>query len=85
MQEFTTKAELIAFLKRIDLALRKDATWRECPECGGEDTEKIMSATSSLTGHEARSIPGPHDTGCCGQSPGQASCAGPGSCCGKAG
>jgi hypothetical protein len=29
-------------------------------------------------------VPGPGDTACCGSSPDRASCAGPGSCCGKA-
>jgi hypothetical protein len=42
-----------------------------------------MSATSSLTGKTGQPLPGPGDTGCCGQHPGHAGCAGPGSCCGK--
>lgn len=54
-----------------------------CPACGGTHTRKLMSATSSLTGKTAQSLPGPGDTGCCGQSPAQAACAGPGSCCGR--
>jgi putative FmdB family regulatory protein len=56
-----------------------------CPECGGHQTDKIMSATSSLTGQEGQMVPGRQDTACCGQSPAHASCAGPGSCCGKTG
>ena len=56
-----------------------------CPECGDGDTEKIMSPTSSLTGREGQPLPGRHDTACCGDSPNHAGCAGPGSCCGKAG
>lgn len=55
----------------------------ECPSCGSRQTQKLMSATSSLTGKAAQAFPGPGDSGCCGQSPAQASCAGPGSCCGK--
>ncbi len=55
----------------------------KCPSCGSEQTRKMMSATSSLTGKTAQAFPGAGDTGCCGQSPAQASCAGPGSCCGK--
>jgi len=55
-----------------------------CPECGSSDTAKIMSATSSLTGRNATPLPGPSDTGCCGNHPGHAGCAGPGTCCGKA-
>lgn len=54
-----------------------------CPECGASDTAKIMAATSSLTGRMGTHLPGPGDTGCCGNHPGQAGCAGPGSCCGK--
>jgi putative FmdB family regulatory protein len=54
-----------------------------CPECGSQNTHKLMSATSSLTGKTTQQFPGPGDTGCCGQSPAEASCAGPGSCCGK--
>jgi putative FmdB family regulatory protein len=56
-----------------------------CPTCGGSDTAKVMSATSSLTGRTGTHLPGPGDTACCGQHPGQAGCAGPGSCCGKTG
>jgi putative FmdB family regulatory protein len=54
-----------------------------CPVCGASDTDKIMAATSSLTGRTRAPLPGPGDTGCCGSHPGQAGCAGPGSCCGK--
>lgn len=56
-----------------------------CPSCGSTRTEKLMSATSSLTGRTGQSLPGPGDTACCGSSPSTAGCAGPGSCCGKAG
>lgn len=53
-----------------------------CPSCNSEQTEKKISATSSLTGREGQRVPGPNDTACCGSRPGQASgCAGPGSCC----
>lgn len=54
-----------------------------CPSCDGVNTHKLMSATSSMTGKATQAFPGAGDTACCGQSPGQASCAGPGSCCGK--
>jgi putative FmdB family regulatory protein len=56
-----------------------------CPSCGSADTRKLISATSSLTGKTAQRLPGPGDTGCCGSSPAHAGCAGPGSCCGRAG
>ncbi|MYL83942.1 zinc ribbon domain-containing protein [Desulfovibrio aerotolerans] len=53
-----------------------------CPQCGAA-SEKLVSPTSSLTGKAAAGLPGPADHGCCGSRPGQAGCAGPGSCCGK--
>jgi hypothetical protein len=43
----------------------------------------LLSAHSSLSGAGRQSIPGIGDTACCGSSPMEASCAGPGSCCGK--
>ena len=56
-----------------------------CPNCGSLLTTRLMSATSSLTGQNVKEFPGPRDTACCGSSPSQAHCAGPGSCCGKTG
>ncbi len=55
-----------------------------CEKCGCGDLKKLMSAHSSLSGAPTSAMPGPNDTACCGSSPGQAGCAGPGSCCGKA-
>ena len=54
-----------------------------CPACGSPDTRRLISPTSSLTGHQPRALPGPGDTTCCGRAPAEGSCAGPGSCCGK--
>ncbi len=54
-----------------------------CGSCGSENTQKLISPHSSLSGSVKTSLPGPQDTGCCGSSPGHANCAGPGSCCGK--
>lgn len=54
-----------------------------CPQCDSADTIRLISTPSSLTGKTSRSIPGPQDTACCGQSAMEAGCAGPGSCCGK--
>ncbi|MGD8561208.1 MAG: zinc ribbon domain-containing protein [Desulfarculaceae bacterium] len=56
-----------------------------CPACGSRNMTKLMSATSSMTGKAHQGMPGPGDTTCCGSSPGHASCAGPGSCCGRGG
>lgn len=54
-----------------------------CPQCGKTNTDKMMSAPSSLTGHIPQSLPSPNDVACCGQRPAETSCKGPGSCCGK--
>jgi putative FmdB family regulatory protein len=54
-----------------------------CPECGGTDVAKLMSPSSSLSGREAQSYPGPNERACCGSTPSAAGCAGPGSCCGR--
>jgi hypothetical protein len=43
----------------------------------------MLSAPSTLSGSSAHKMPGPGDTACCGSSPMQSGCAGPGSCCGK--
>ena len=55
----------------------------ECLGCGSRKLKKLLSATSSLSGASAQSMPGPGDTACCGSAPGHGGCAGPGSCCGK--
>ncbi|MFZ5584555.1 MAG: FmdB family zinc ribbon protein [Thermodesulfobacteriota bacterium] len=56
-----------------------------CPSCGSPETEKLLSAPSALSGRTGAVRPGPQDHGCCGSRPQEAGCAGPGSCCGKAG
>lgn len=56
----------------------------KCSFCGSVEVEKLMSATSSLTGGTSGRLPGANDHGCCGQTTSQAACAGPGSCCGRA-
>ena len=54
-----------------------------CEGCGSPKLKKLMSATSPLTGSARMELPGPGDTACCGVSPAEAICEGPGSCCGK--
>ena len=54
-----------------------------CSACGGQELKKMMSAHSSRSGASSPGFPGPGDTACCGTSPAKATCAGPGSCCGK--
>jgi len=55
----------------------------KCRTCGSENLKKLLSAHSSLSGSSKGNLPGPGDTPCCGSSPMEAGCAGPGSCCGK--
>jgi putative FmdB family regulatory protein len=54
-----------------------------CSACGSKNLKKLLSAPSSMSGTAKQTMPGPGDTACCGSSPSQAGCAGPGSCCGK--
>jgi putative FmdB family regulatory protein len=54
-----------------------------CTHCGSKRLKKLLSAQSSLSGPAPSGLPGPGDTPCCGSSPSQAGCAGPGSCCGR--
>jgi putative FmdB family regulatory protein len=56
---------------------------KTCKACGSVNLKKLLSATSSLSGVAKRGVPGPGDTACCGSSPTNAGCTGPGSCCGK--
>jgi putative FmdB family regulatory protein len=55
----------------------------QCRSCGSHNLKKLLSAHSSLSGPNKKSLPGPGDTSCCGSTPSEAGCAGPGSCCGK--
>lgn len=54
-----------------------------CQACQSENVSKLLSAHSPLSGRTSSRLPGPGDTACCGTSPAEAGCAGPGSCCGK--
>lgn len=55
----------------------------QCNSCGSSKLKKLLSAHSSMSGPAKNNMPGPGDTSCCGSTPGEAICAGPGSCCGK--
>jgi len=55
----------------------------KCLACGSTNLKKLLSAHSSFSGPSRNNLPGPGDTACCGSNPAQASCPGPGSCCGK--
>lgn len=54
-----------------------------CKACGSMNLKKLLSATSPLSGVAKRGLPGPGDSACCGSSPTNTGCAGPGSCYGK--
>jgi len=55
----------------------------KCQSCGSYNLKKLLAAHSSFSGASNQSVPGPGDTSCCGSTPGEAGCAGPGSCCGN--
>ncbi len=55
----------------------------KCNFCNSHHLKKLLSAHSSMSGLFKNNIPGLGDTTCCGSSPGDAGCEGPGSCCGK--
>jgi len=55
----------------------------QCNSCKSHRLKKLLSAHSSMSGLLKNSVPGLGDTACCGSSPGDAGCAGPGSCCGR--
>ncbi|MEW6078873.1 MAG: zinc ribbon domain-containing protein [Thermodesulfobacteriota bacterium] len=61
-----------------------DDTKPRCGQCGSGQLKKLLSAPSSMSGVARDKLPGQSDTGCCGMSSGHSSCAGPGSCCGRA-
>jgi putative FmdB family regulatory protein len=54
-----------------------------CQACKSKKLKKLLSATAAYSGKSSSSLPGPGDTSCCGHTPSEAGCAGPGSCCGK--
>jgi putative FmdB family regulatory protein len=54
-----------------------------CTACGSPKMEKLISAHASASGVASNRMPGPGDTACCGNHPGEANCTGPGSCCGR--
>lgn len=68
---------------RSEILVVSSADKTRCNACGGDNLEKMISAHSSMSGLPASKFPGPGDTACCGSSPANAGCAGPGSCCGR--
>jgi len=55
----------------------------QCQQCGSTRMQKKLSVPSSLSGVAKNTVPTAKEHGCCGVSPSEAGCAGPGSCCGK--
>ncbi|MBF0496552.1 MAG: zinc ribbon domain-containing protein [Deltaproteobacteria bacterium] len=54
-----------------------------CEACGSHNLKRLMAAHSTRSGPNRDRLPGPNDHSCCGSTPGQSNCSGPGSCCGK--
>ncbi len=71
-QECGETSEILTTVSKTEL---------ECKACGSKEMTKLFSVPSSLSGAKA-SMP-EFSPGCCGTSPDQAGCAGPGSCCGR--
>ena len=69
--------------ERSEILMVRSGEKPRCPACDAQKLKKLLSATSSLSGPSKQRLPGPGDTACCGSKPSEASCAGPGSCCGK--
>jgi putative FmdB family regulatory protein len=67
--------------ERTEVLMVRSGEEPQCLACGVQNLKKLLSAPSSMSGPTKRILPGPRDTACCGSTPGQASCAGPGSCC----
>ncbi|MBU1056193.1 MAG: zinc ribbon domain-containing protein [Proteobacteria bacterium] len=70
--------------KTTEILIVADKDLPLCKYCGSKSMEKQLSKPSSYMGQQAGKFPGSKDTACCGNSPNQAQCSGPGSCCGKA-
>ncbi len=69
--------------KSSEILVFGQADHLQCRGCGSSNLKKLLSAHSSMSGPPKNSTPDLGDTTCCGSSPGEAGCAGPGSCCGK--
>jgi putative FmdB family regulatory protein len=69
--------------REVEVLLSRSDDEPICTSCGSINLIKKMSVPSSFSGDASSRFPGAGDTGCCGSSPSQAGCAGPGSCCGK--
>jgi len=68
-----------------EILIAADSDNPKCRYCHSKHLKKLVSPHSSMSGVSKNSMPGLGDTSCCGSSPTEAGCAGPGSCCGKTG
>jgi putative FmdB family regulatory protein len=69
--------------KMTEILIMSEDDVPRCQDCSSTELKKMLSAHSSYSGSSSSRIPGPGDTSCCGSTPVEAGCAGPGSCCGK--
>ncbi len=69
--------------KTSEILITSVEDFPECKDCSSKNLKKLLSPHSSMSGPAKSRMPGPGDTACCGSSPGEAGCDGPGSCCGK--
>ena len=68
--------------KTNEILITGSAEKPQCRSCNSNNLQKLLGAHSSISGPVKNRMPGPGDTACCGSAPGEAGCAGPGSCCG---
>ncbi|MCD4805580.1 MAG: zinc ribbon domain-containing protein [Desulfobacterales bacterium] len=68
--------------KSSELLITGSEDQPKCNSCGSSNLKKLLAAHSSISGSSHHSVPGHGDTSCCGSTPSEAGCAGPGSCCG---
>jgi putative FmdB family regulatory protein len=68
--------------KSSELLIAGSEDQPKCHSCGSSNLKKLLAAHSSISGSSHHSVPGHGDTSCCGSTPSEAGCAGPGSCCG---
>ncbi len=68
--------------KTSEILVSDKSSQPRCLDCNSDNLKKLLSAHSSMSGHAKNRLPGLGDTTCCGSTPKEAGCAGPGSCCG---
>ena len=69
--------------KQSEILITASKDQPACKTCSSTNLKKMISTPSSLSGTVTPKFPGAEETACCGSTPTDAGCAGPGSCCGK--